>query len=115
MEITGKVTVILPIKTGTSKSTGNAWATQDYVIETEGQYPKHVCFNIFGDEKIKACNIQMGENITVSIDIDAREYEGRWFNTIRGWKVERPDATSTVSAPQSEQPNPVESGEELPF
>ena len=45
MEITGKITAVLEKRTGTSKTTGNAWATQDYVLETEGQYPKHECLS----------------------------------------------------------------------
>ena len=88
MEITGKIIAVLPERGGISK-TGNEWKTQEYVIETHEQYPRKVCFNVFGADKIAQFNIQAGEEMTVSFDINAREYNGRWFNDIRAWRVER--------------------------
>ena len=102
MEITGKIIAVLPERGGTSK-TGNEWKMQEYVLETHEQYPKKICFNVFGADKIAQFNIQAGEELTVSFDINAREYQGRWYNDIRAWKVERGDAASTmppVNAPQ---------------
>lgn len=87
MEIQGKIIAILPIQQGTSKS-GSTWRKQEYVIETEGKYPKKMCFGVWGD-KIDEFNIQSGDSLTVSFEVDAREWQGRWFNEIRAWKVER--------------------------
>ena len=89
MEITGKIIAVLPAKQGVSQSTGNAWMCQDYVLETQEMYPKKVCFNVFGTEKIQEMNIQLGEMLTVSLEINANEYQGKWFNQVRGWKVVR--------------------------
>ena len=89
MEITGKIIAVLPPKQGVSQSTGNAWMCQDYVLETQEMYPKKVCFNVFGAEKIQEMNIQLGEMLTVSLEINANEYQGKWFNQVRGWKVVR--------------------------
>lgn len=89
MEITGKIIAVLPPKQGVSQSTGNAWMCQDYVLETQEMYPKKVCFNIFGAEKIQEMNIQLGETLTVSLEINASEYQGKWYNQVRGWKVVR--------------------------
>ena len=88
---------------GVSK-TGNAWKVQEYVIETHDQYPRRMCFDVFGEDKINQFNIQVGEELTVSFDIDAREWQGRWFNSIRAWKVERANV---------QQPMPVDGG--VPF
>ena len=88
MEITGKVIAVLPAQGGTSKN-GNEWKKQEYVVETHEQYPKKICFQIFGADKIEQSNIKEGEDLKVSIDIDAHEYNGRWFNNISAWKVER--------------------------
>ena len=102
MEITGKIIAVLPERGGISK-TGNEWKMQEYVLETHEQYPKKMCFNVFGADKIAQFNIQAGDELTVSFDINAREYQGRWYNDIRAWKVERGDAASAmppVSAPQ---------------
>ena len=89
MEITGKIIAVLPPKQGVSQSTGNAWMCQDYVLETQEMYPKKVCFNVFGAEKIQEMNIQLGETLTVSLEINASEYQGKWYNQVRGWKVAR--------------------------
>lgn len=89
MEITGKIIAVLPANSGTSARTGNPWMSQTYVIETQGQYPKKLAFDVFGEERIKQFNIQQGEDLTVSFDIDAHEYNGRWFNQIRAFNVEK--------------------------
>ena len=98
MEITGKIIAVLPERGGIAKS-GNEWKTQEYVIETHEQYPKKVCFNVFGADKIAQFNIQVGDEMTVSFDINAREYNGRWYNDIRAWKVDRNVAPAAPAAP----------------
>ena len=89
MEITGKIIAVLPANSGTSARTGNPWMSQTYVIETQGQYPKKLAFDVFGEERIKQFNIQQGEELTVRFDIDAHEYNNRWFNQIRAFNVEK--------------------------
>ena len=89
MEITGKIIAVLPANSGTSARTGNPWMSQTYVIETQGQYPKKLAFDVFGEERIKQFNIQQGEELTVRFDFDAHEYNGRWFNQIRAFNVEK--------------------------
>ena len=89
MELTGKIIAVSPAQGGVSQRTGNPWKSQDYVIETQETYPKKCCFNVFGDEKIQEMNIQLGETLTVSLDINANEYQGKWYNQVRAWKVER--------------------------
>lgn len=89
MEFTGRIIAVLEPRSGVARTTGNPWMMQDFVIEEMmGQYPKRMCFNVFGEDKIKAMNIQVGQELTVSFDINAREYQGRWYNDIRAWKVE---------------------------
>ena len=91
MELSGKVIAVLEPRGGVSK-TGNSWKVQEYVIETHDQYPRKMCFDVFGEDKINQFNIQIGEELTVHFDIDAREWQGRWFNSIRAWKVDRAQA-----------------------
>lgn len=89
MEITGKIIAVLPANSGVSARTGNPWMSQEYVLETHDQYPRKMCFRVFGEDRIKQFNIQGGEELTVSFDIDAHEYQGRWFNSINAWAVNR--------------------------
>jgi len=88
MEITGKIIHVLERVGGTSKA-GNQWEKQEYVLETQDQYPKKICFQIFGSERIEQAALKQDELVTVQIDIDSREYQGRWFTNINAWRVDR--------------------------
>ena len=98
MELAGKVIAVLEPRGGVSKN-GNEWKVQEYVIETHDQYPRRMCFDVFGADKIQQFNIQVGEELNVFFDIDAREWQGRWFNCIRAWKVERVNADAQQMPP----------------
>ena len=100
MDIVGKIIQVLPLQEGVSK-TGNPWQVQSYVLETQEQYPRKVCFEIFGEDKIKnnPCNID--DLVTVSFDIESREFNGRWYTSIRAWRVQQGDMTSAQPAAQA--------------
>ena len=101
MELTGTIIAVLPANSGVSARTGNPWMSQQYVIEVPGQYPKKCVFGIFGEDRIKQFNIQSGEqNVTIQFDIDAHEYNGRWFNEVRCYNVIRAQQAQTA-APQA--------------
>ena len=87
MEIQGKIIVVLPERSGVSQR-GNQWRSISYVLETQEQYPKKLAFDVIND-KIDQLNIQLGETLTVQFDINAREYNGRWFNSVNAWNVIR--------------------------
>ncbi len=101
MDLTGKIIAVLPASSGVSQRTGNSWMSQDYVIEVPGQYPRKCVFRVFGEDRIKQFNIQMNEDITVSFDIDAHEFNGRWFNDIRAYSVVRGAAPAPAGMPQA--------------
>lgn len=95
-EIGGKIIAVLDKRNGISTSTNTPWSVQQYVIETHEQYPKKLCFDVFGEDKINQFNIQIGEELTVYLDINAREYQGRWYNSFRAWKVERTTLQASI-------------------
>lgn len=99
MEVTGKIIHKLDLQSGTSKN-GNAWRKQEYVLETQETYPKKVHFDFFGD-RIDQFPLNVGETVKLSFDIESREYQGRWYTSIRGWKADKVDA---AAAPQAGQP-----------
>lgn len=99
MELTGKIIAILQANSGISQRTGNSWMSQEYVIEVPGNFPRKCVFRVFGEERIKQMNIQAGEELTVQFDIDAHEYNGRWFNEIRAYAVQRGPVAQEVPAP----------------
>ena len=107
MEISGKIIVATDVRSGESARTGSKWMAQDFVIETHEQYPKRCVFSVFGEDRLREFNIQVGEELTVSFDIDAHEYNGRWFNNIRAWRVQRGNvaeerAGAPVAAPTTD-------------
>lgn len=97
MELQGKIISVLPAKTGTSAR--GDWKVQEYVVETHDAYPKKMVFSVFGDERISRFNIQVGQEVTVAFDIDAHEYNGRWFNSIRAFDVRQVDPASVGMQP----------------
>jgi hypothetical protein len=113
MEISGKIIAVLPEQGGMSKS-GNEWKKQEYVLETQEQYPRKVCFQIFGADKITQAAIRTGEELTVHFDIDSREYQGRWFTNINAWKVERNAANPNPATNMPGQYAPAASAPDFP-
>ncbi|MQM58500.1 DUF3127 domain-containing protein [Prevotella copri] len=96
MEIQGKVIAVLPERSGVSAR--GEWKSQTYVIETQEQYPKKMAFDVFGADRLAQFNIHSGEEILVSFDIDAHEYQGRWFNSIRAWNVTKVSQQAMASS-----------------
>ena len=86
MEISGKIVEILSEKKG--QSAKGPWRKQEYILKTDGQYPKNICFMAWAD-KIDEFSIELGENLIVSVDLESREYNGRWYTDVKAWKVAR--------------------------
>ena len=102
MDIQGKVIAALPEKTGVSAK--GEWKVQEDVIETHEAYPHKMVFSVFGADRIARFNIQVGQEVMVSFDIDAHEYQGRWFNSIRAYDVRQVDPAqfgAAAAAPQA--------------
>ena len=108
MDIQGKVIAVLPEKTGVSAK--GEWKVQEYVIETHEAYPHKMVFSVFGADRIARFNVQVGQEVMVSFDIDAHEYQGRWFNSIRAYDVRLVDPALfgvPAAAPQAAQTAPA--------
>ena len=99
MEIKGKVVLVLPQQSGTSQA-GNQWKKQEFVIETQEQFPKKICMTLFGD-RVDQYPVAVSDEIVASIDIESREYNGRWYTNVNAWKIEK------ASAQQSSAPAPA--------
>ena len=102
MELQGKVIAVLPERSGVSAR--GEWKSQSFVIETHEQYPKKLVFDVFGADRLQQFNIQSGDEIMVSFDIDAHEYNGRWFNNIRAWNVQHIDPNAVAGMAGGMQP-----------
>ena len=97
MEVKGKIIQKFDLQSGTSKA-GNPWKKQNYLLETLDSFPRKIYFDFFGD-RADQYPLNVGDLINLSFDIECREYQGRYYTDIRGWKAEKLDAASAV-APQ---------------
>lgn len=105
MELQGKIIAALPVKSGTSAR--GEWKVQEFVLETiDGQYPRKMVFSIFGEDRLQRFNVQEGQNVTVFFDIDAHEYNGRWFNSIRAFDIRPIQNTAEAQAPFVQESQP---------
>ena len=127
LEIEGALIDIFKVESGISKS-GSEWKRRDFLIETEEQYPKKVCITLFGDKVSLLEGVEMQSKIKVSVNIESREYNGKWFHNINAWKIEihqaapaQQDQQRESGLKQKETPDPVgeppsaDGGEDLPF
>lgn len=112
LNISGIVLNILPLQTGTSKA-GNQWQKQDFILETGGQYPRKVCICLFGDN-VEKFPLAVGQSVTASVDIESREFNGRWYTDVRAWNVVyngqqqgAPAPAPTASAPTAPTAQPA--------
>ena len=105
MEVTGKIIVALPEMSGTSRN-GNAWKKREYVLETQETYPRKIHFDFFG-ERADQFPLNVGDTIKLSFDIESREYNGRWYTSIRGWKSEPAAMPGVAGAPAPAFPEPA--------
>jgi hypothetical protein len=85
-ELTGKVLQVLPEQTGTGRN--GQWSRQDFIVETQEQYPKKVCFSAWGDKVSQLKTFKTDDTVKVSFNIESREFNGRWYTDLRVWKIE---------------------------
>ena len=118
LDITGSVIDILPEQSGTGRN--GDWRKQEFILEIPGKYPKQVCVVQWGDN-IDKFGIAKGETVTIHIDIQSREYSGRWYTDVKAWKVERAQDTGSDGPPPSdgepwpEAPSEDDVDDKLPF
>ena len=120
MEITGSILNKLDVVTGEGKN--GPWKKQDFILETQDQYPKKVCITVWGD-KINLESFSENEIVTVSINVESREYNTRWYTDVKAWKIVKAGQQESAPPdfgnipPETEPPPEPETGvnDDLPF
>ena len=108
IKISGKISHVLEMKAGVGASSGKEWKKQTFVLEKQrGEYVDRIAFDVWGD-KIDEWGLKVGDEVTLSLDINAREYQGRWYNDVRAYKCERGEASGLgqESRVESQEPQP---------
>ena len=115
MQITAKIIQLLPLQTGTSKN--GEWKKQEIIVETDSQFPKKICLSVWGD-KIKDDILQVGAKLQFSLEIESREYNGKWYTDVKAWKVEGVSlnaATPVIESPRLKDDDISNDESEMPF
>ncbi len=118
MELKGKVIQVLPLVTGAGKK--GQWKKQEFILETQTQFPKKVCLSLWG-EKVDQYSLNAGDIVNASVDLESREYNGRWYTEARAWKLDKSGSGGSSSAAPTAPPigeEPYDSGsptDDLPF
>jgi hypothetical protein len=119
MELTAKLIQKLPLQSGEGKN--GTWRKQDIIVETGDQYPKKICVAIWGD-KINDAQLQIGNQLTISFDVESREFNSRWYTDVKAWKIEVVGSTPSETPPPSFAPStetppppPADIDDDLPF
>ncbi|MFO7978185.1 MAG: DUF3127 domain-containing protein [Bacteroidales bacterium] len=115
MEIQGKVIELLPEATGEGRN--GTWRKQEFILETQDQFPKKVCIALWGD-RIDQYNLQVGEEVNASVNIESREYNSRWYTDVKAWKIDKVSAANPPLPGQDDDPGPTEmppQDNDLPF
>lgn len=124
IELSGKLSQILPLQTGSSRN--GEWKKLEFIIETDDQFPKKICMNLWGDKVEDMKNFAIGQAIKASVNIESREFNGRWYTDIRAWKIDSLSPSSQSANVQSNSSDPVDpeffnslvsenEGDDLPF
>lgn len=104
MEVQVTITEICPVENIVSKTSGKEYHKYKFIGRTQGAYPKEICFETLGDDKMAQFNLVVGQNYIVSFDIESRRWNDKFFTSINAWKV-MPDNGQV--AQQVQQPQPM--------
>ena len=105
LEITGKLITILPQQSGQGKN--GTWIKQDFILETQEQFPKKVCISVWGDKAKDLEGFAIGETMKAGINVESREFNGKWYTDVKAWKLDK------LGAAQRNE-SPIPSDETLP-
>ena len=116
LDLKGQLIKKMPLVNGEGRN--GKWEKQEFVIETEDQFPKKVCISLWGD-KIKSLeDVSEGDKITVSVNIESREYNERWYTDVRAWRIQKEDGNVPSMPPDNlaiDMSDPTDEEGDLPF
>ncbi|MDD4384917.1 MAG: DUF3127 domain-containing protein [Bacteroidales bacterium] len=113
MEIAGKLIQKLDQQSGQSKN--GTWVKQEFILETQDQYPKKVCVAVWGDKVKDIENLAIGESLKVSINVESREFNGRWYTDVKAWRIETMGSNPASSSNVPETPSFDDLPPEMPM
>ena len=125
MEITGRIIQKLGLQEGPSAKGG--WKKQDFIVETSEKFPKKVCVSAWTEKVDDLNRYNINDEVKLSVNLESREYNGRWYTDVRFWKIEAAGASTGNPPTDSNRANPAppvfedmgnssnDSNDDLPF
>ncbi|MFN8355922.1 MAG: DUF3127 domain-containing protein [Spirosomataceae bacterium] len=107
LELTATLVKLMPEVTGAGKN--GAWRKQEFIVETQDQYPKKVCFSVWGDKVGDLNQFTIGDVLKVSFNLESRDYNDRWYTDARAWRIELADS-NTIAQPSTPASSPSSFG-----
>lgn len=113
MILEGKVIKLIEVKEGVSKTSGKDWKLAQYLIDTttNEQYPKQVVVEVFGEDRIDELSIIPDEQVKLNVEVESREFNGKWYTSVRAWGRAEESAEQPVQqaepTPQTQQVQPT--------
>lgn len=123
MILEGTINQLLGMKEGVSAS-GNAWKLAEYVLETDGKFPKKIKFDVFGEDRINEMSLIVGEQVRLGAEIESRLFNDKWYTSVRAYtRLDEPTDSDTPAEPvettlpteTTEKVETVEDNSGLPF
>lgn len=112
MELKGRIESKLKAETGTSKA-GKEWTKQTVIINNGDQYNPNTAISFFGDDKVKMLeNFKEGVEVVIGVNISSKEFNGKWYNQIDGWRI---DAGDKAPNPELNKSDAEDGSGDLPF
>ena len=105
MEFEGVVYKILPPTKGVSAR--GEWQRQEVIFEMPQEFSRKVCVTFFNKES-EVARLKEGAAYTVSVNIESREYNGRWYTDVRAWRIQPKQQEPAAAAPMPDMPPIVE-------
>lgn len=117
LDLKGRLVKKLPLVSGEGRN--GKWEKQEFVIETDDQYPKKICISLWGDNIKKLESVQEGDKLTVSVNIESREYNERWYTDVRAWRIQAESEGGSPGLPplppEAQVDEPQSPEDDLPF
>ncbi|MDA8979796.1 DUF3127 domain-containing protein [Chitinophagales bacterium] len=117
LDITGRLHKVFDTEQKTE-----SFKAREFVIETQGEYPQFVKFQLTQDRCDLIENYKEGDGLKVHFDLRGREWQGKYFTNLNAWKIEtegdmsRPasDENFSQDVPQASAPESnIDSREDL--
>ena len=128
MDIVGILVKQVGMREGVSSRNGQAWRMAEFLVEIPGNYPRRIKFDVKDGQvgRIDRFKSMIGKTVKVSFDLDAHEFEGKWYNEINAWGImeyvvgqQQPAAAPLAAAPEALPPHLAQGAEQkkddLPF